>query len=76
MLNMVDLSEYKVRDQVILDLMHIAYVFMIGILLINFLVALMATSATRVGQYSKLVVKLEKLYIALLLEYRLEWLLR
>ncbi len=75
MLNMVNLSEFKVRDQILLDLMHIAYVFMIAILLINFLIALMATSATRVALCSNLVVKLEKLYIALLLEYRLRWFL-
>ena len=75
MLNMVDLAEYRVRDQIMLDLMHIAYVFMIAILLINFLIALMSTSATRVALCSQLVVKLEKLYIAMLLEYRLQWLL-
>ena len=76
MLNMLDLHLYEVHTPQVLDLVHVIYVFTVAILLINFLIAVMSTSAARIAMSDKIIVGLERLYVCLLVESRVGWLLR
>ncbi len=71
MLNMLDLHLYEVHTPQVLDLVHVIYVFTVAILLINFLIAVMSTSAARIAMSDKIIVGLERMYVALILESRL-----
>ncbi len=75
MLNMLDLTVYDVHFPQIVDFMHFIYVFTVAILLINFLIAVMSTSAARISLCEDVILRLERLYAATILEFRLDWLL-
>ncbi len=75
MLNMIQLTDYDVYTKQIAEVMHVLYVFTVAILLINFLIAVMSTSAARISQYDHLIAKLERLHISFLVENRLCWFL-
>ncbi len=74
MLHMLDLASFEVHAPNILHLVHIIYVFVVAILLINFLIAVMSTSAVRTGLVDKIILHLERLNVALSLDFRLGWL--
>ncbi len=74
MLNMLDLTAYDVHLPQIVDFMHVIYVFTVAILLINFLIAVMSTSAARIALCEDVILRLERLYIATIVEFRLDWL--
>ncbi len=76
MLNMLDLHLYEVHTPQVLDLVHMIYVFTVAILLINFLIAVMSTSAARIAMSDKVIVDLEKTYVSLIVEYRIGWLMK
>ncbi len=75
MLNMLDMTSFDIQHPEIVSLMHAVYVFTVAILLINFLIAVMSTSASKIALSEDIVLQLERMHIALTLEYRLGWLL-
>ncbi len=75
MLNMVDHTSYDVRHASVLHVLHLVFVFVVAILMINFLIAVMSTSAARIEEGKTLVLTLERLYTSQLVEERLSWLL-
>ena len=76
MLNMVNFSEFDVENKNIVRLAHFCFVFIVAILLVNFLIALMSNSASEISRNKLLVQKLERLQVAMVLEFRLGWLLK
>ncbi len=76
MLNMVDMTAFDVSNQWVLFCVHISYVFMVAVLLINFLIAIMSSSAAYIWESKNLIVKFERIYMAYIVEYRLDWALR
>ena len=67
MLNLVNLSKYENAD---LAILHVAYVIVVTILLINFLIALMSNSVAEVAENRSFVMLLQRLSAALLVERR------
>ena len=67
LLNMVDLSQYEANltsgDYVVLLSLHIIYVFVLPILLINFLIALLSSSVAEVNEHKMTVMTIQKLCV-------------
>ena len=63
MLNMVDISTYDLMQRTMLYLVHMLYVFVISILLINFLIALMAYDVSFIKENHNIVKGIQKLLI-------------
>ncbi len=73
MVNMLDVTSYDVYNVRVVNLLHGTYVFTVSILLINFLIAVMSTSATRISLSEDIILQLERMHIALTLEHRIGW---
>ena len=73
MLNMIDLTEYDVLDDITLYGLHIVYVFMIAILLLNFLIALLSTAAAEVALNRYAIMVVQRLSVLCLIERRFSW---
>ena len=71
MVNMVDFHSYDVEDKTVLYLLHAIYVFMVPILLLNFLVALFSNSVSHVQENKEVFRAIQWLSVLWLLEYRL-----
>ena len=69
MLNMVSFSEY-VQSNISLAFVHVTYVMLVGVLLINFLVALMTDSMYNVSEYRTILMILQRLHRSMLLEWK------
>ncbi len=74
MMHTLDVTRFEVQSPHILQLLHMIFVFLVAILLINFLIAVMSTSAARTALVDKVILHLERLNVALTIEYRLGWL--
>ena len=48
MLNIVNLTSFHIHNQTILYLLHMAYIFMMAILMLNFLIALFSHSVAEI----------------------------
>ena len=48
MLNMVNLTTFNIHNQTILYLIHVGYIFIMAILMLNFLIALFSNSVSEV----------------------------
>ncbi|XP_064621355.1 uncharacterized protein LOC135484135 [Lineus longissimus] len=57
-LNMVDLSKFNVQTAYVVALLHVAFIMIVTILLINFLIALMSNKHSDMNQYGDLIHKL------------------
>ena len=69
MLNMVSFSEY-VQSNVSLGFVHVTYVMLVGVLLMNFLIALLANSMYKVSEYRTILMILQRLHRSMLLEWK------
>ncbi len=76
MLNMLNLRDYDVYNSKIMDFVHVVYVFVVAVLLINFLIAVMSNSAARIALCDDVILRLERLHCALTLEFRINWILQ
>ena len=74
MLNMIDLTSYNIKNIGILYALHVVFIFLVAIMLINFLVAVMATSASNIAEHQKLILTLNRLALVMTLEARISWL--
>ena len=72
MLNMMDLTQYvKLGDLTDVAILHSTYVIIVPILLVNFLIALMSNSVAEVAENRHVIMKLQRLSAAILVEHRL-----
>ncbi len=71
MLNMIDLTNYRGADMTDVAILHISYVIVVPILLVNFLIALMSNSVSDVAENRYNIMTLQRLSAALLVEERL-----
>lgn len=71
MLNMYDYTSLNIDNREICSLLHILYVLLIGILLVNFLIAIMTTSASQIEENEEVVLKINQLAVVAVLENRI-----
>ena len=71
MLNMEDFVDYDVPDSSVLFILHVVFVFVIAILLVNFLIALLSTSAGKVQEHQDTIVMVQRLLVINTVERRL-----
>ena len=76
MLNMIDFTQYDVKNSGILYAMHMFFVFLVALMLVNFLIAVMSTSASEVASKKKILFLMTRLSVALTIERRLHWIAR
>ena len=70
MLNMVDTTHVGVNDNLGFFILHFTYVFIVPILLINFLIATMSNTASEVFAVRSMVVQVQRLSVIIPLERR------
>ena len=61
MLNAIDVRQYKIHYQHMLDIIQMEYVFFVGILLLNFLIAFMANSVNEVEENKAVIMNVQRL---------------
>ena len=71
MVNMVNLADVVGGVDILLVVIHVTYVFIVAILLLNFLIALMSDAMTKVMNKADILVHLQQLSAALLVEARI-----
>ena len=70
MVNMVNIAEIIGTIDILILIIHMSYVFLVVILLLNFLIALMSDTMTKVMNKVDILVRLQQLSAALLVEER------
>ncbi|CAD5125478.1 DgyrCDS13692 [Dimorphilus gyrociliatus] len=70
MLNMLELTDLKIDNLTDVAILHVAYVIIVPILLVNFLIALMSNSVSEVAENRYLIMALQRLNAALQVESR------
>ena len=73
MLNMIDLTTYNSPSLYAAYVLHIIYVFLVAILLVNFLVALMSSSVGEVVDAGSVIMLVQRLSVFTLVEWRLKY---
>ena len=68
MLNAVDIKKYNVMYPYVLDVIHMEYVFFVGILLLNFLIAVMSNSVNEVEENKAVIMNVQRLSVVSELE--------
>ena len=71
MLNMVDFEKYSGTDMSAVSFLHFVYVFLVPVLLINFLIALFSTSYAQVYANKRIYHFIQQLSVSMIIEYRL-----
>lgn len=71
MINMVDLTQYDVINPVALHSVHMSYVLIVGILLLNFLIAIMSDRITETSKFKDVILPVQKLSVVLTMERQL-----
>lgn len=75
LINTVNFRDYDVTDPVTLYLVHIVFVFFVGILLINFLIATMAYTYKDVLKNKDILARIQMVSMTVVTEMRLSWIL-
>ena len=75
-LNMINFRQYDLHDAHVIFIAHIIFIFMVAILLVNFLIAVMSDSAARISERKNILVRLEKLHALFIADFRLSWILK
>ena len=70
-LNMVDITSYDLRVADAFYMMHVIYVYIVGIVLLNFLIAVMSNIQSQLDENRRMLSTLNKLSIACYAENRL-----
>ena len=70
MLNMVDLTSYNILNLNVLLTAHIVFTFIVSIMMINFFIALLSNSVSRIFQYHSEALCHQRSAVALLFEHR------
>ena len=64
MLNLVDVTQYDIIYKYVLYVIHMQYVFIISVLLINFLIAVMAHSVDVVNDNKPIIMNIQKIWVS------------
>ncbi len=75
MLNMVEFTSYDEAAKGGSFILHIIYVFLVAILLVNFLIALLSSSVSEIVDAGDVIMMLQRLSIVTLVERRMTWFL-
>ncbi len=75
MLNMVEFTNYEDAAKGGSFILHIIYVFLVAILLVNFLIALLSSSVSEIVDAGDVIMMLQRLSVVTLLERRMTWFL-
>ena len=73
LIHMFDFRTIETEDRLTLYILHIIYVFMASIMLINFLIALFSSTVTWVNGHKDLIVNVQRLSMFIILEHRLRY---
>ena len=73
LIHMFDFRTIEAQDRVTLYIIHIIYVFMASIMLINFLIALFSSTVTWVNGHKDLILNVQRLSMFSILEHRLSY---
>ena len=76
MLNMLDFNQFDMRNATVLYFSHIIFIFMVSILLVNFLIAVMSASAARISDRKQILIRLEKLHAMFMMDSRIGCILK
>ena len=76
MLNMVNLRDMDVTEAASLYLLHFIYVFMVSVLLLNFLIAIFSDSVNIVNENHDVIHDIQRLSIICTTEERVSWICR
>ncbi len=72
-LNMIDFTQFRGGtpsfDYFVLLFLHVCYIFVLVILLQNFLIALLSTSVTEVMEHKEVIMLLQKMHVVYLVEF-------
>ena len=74
MFNIVDPREYDVENVDLFRLLFVLYTFMCAIILLNFLIAIMTNTAYKTNAQNKIILQLNQLSVACLIENRFSFL--
>ena len=72
MLNLVNPAELRLRHPGWIYALHVVYMFMVAILLINFLIAIMSSALSEVALHRPIIERLQRLSVALAVESRID----
>ena len=75
MLNMVEFTSYEEAARGGSFILHIIYVFLVAILLVNFLIALLSSSVGEIVEAGDVIMMLQRLSVVTLVERRMTWFL-
>ena len=75
MLNMVDTVHLGIKDNLGFSILHFAYIFIIPVLLINFLIATMSNTASKIFEIRSVLIRIQRLSVIIPLERRFHRLL-
>ena len=73
LIHMFDFRTIETEDRLTLYILHIVYVFMASIMLINFLIALFSSTVTWVNGHKDLILNVQSLSMFIILEHRLSY---
>ncbi len=76
MLNMINLREIDITETSSLYLIHVIYVFIVSVLLLNFLIAIFSDSVNIVNENHDVIHDVQRLSIVHTVEQRALWLFR
>ena len=76
MLNMMDYTTYDIRNLEVLLLAHVAYTFVVSIMMINFFIALLSNSVNKIGGCKSTVMCIQRCSVAMVMERRCRWLFK
>ncbi|KAK2162920.1 hypothetical protein LSH36_89g00026 [Paralvinella palmiformis] len=76
MLNMMNFTKFEVNNSLVLYTTHMVFIFVVSILLVNFLIAVMTDSAVRMSRHKKRLIRLELLHALYVVNVRIDWLLK
>ncbi len=75
LINMLDFRELDVKDEISMYVIHTLFVFMITILVINFLIAFLSATVNYVEKNRAIILNLQRLSMAIFVEFRLCYLI-
>ena len=76
MLNMVNFANDPGGDFITNALIHVVFVFLVAILLLNFLIALFSQTVSDITEHQDAIIAIQELSLFLNLEFRFSWLLK
>ena len=70
MLNTLDVTKFDIKNREVLYITHVAYTFLVSIMMINFFIALMTNSVNSVSKYRRFAMCTQRSTVSFLMEQR------